>query len=63
MEYWKYKEITENYYRRNIQQLHNKKKKPQTYRNLITLLNPLNYLSNSLPAVMTQLNRSEFQFN
>lgn len=27
MEHWKYKEITENYYRRNIQQLHNKKKK------------------------------------
>jgi hypothetical protein len=27
MEYWKYKEITENYYRINIQQLHNKKKK------------------------------------
>jgi hypothetical protein len=62
MEHWKYKEITENYYRRNIQQLHNKKKK-NTDRNLITLLNPLNYLSNSLPAVMTQLNRSEFQFN
>lgn len=30
MEYWKYKEITENYYRRNIQQLHNKKKKKTT---------------------------------
>lgn len=47
MEYWKYKEITENYYRINIQQLHKQKKK-NTDRNLITLLNPLNYLSNSL---------------